>query len=653
MKRTILSVLAGIAVGAVSASYLNPHAPVREALSPEDASSARQVSDLLPAADRAQAIETVVEGGRAERSTIYRIAVQSDDEDLRALIEELARAPATSMQRFALSVLFTRYAELNVGAAIDALAVVREPRLAEALALVILEVIGIDDLNITRVLAALPSTDPMAFRVEAIAELAKAAPSDALQMALMTDGRAYRSQAVRRMAESWARQDPSAVLAAAARIQDDGLRNIMRNVATSAWARVEPEALLTYLVGITDRNELNALLSSGALRELATSSPGRVLEIADDLPDPFAARVMTIAVASWAQNDPLAAYAYAESLPLGQQRAQLLQRIATAYAREDPDGALVWIDSLDTPRRELTDAVLQGIAQDDPERALRLVLNDGSTRGQPWVIANMVMRISYSNPERMPQIADTLLALEADPRMLDQALGMMASTWARRDAAAALEWTLSNADALPGRTLRDVASNLARDDPAMAARYTNLVPPDSRDTWIAAVAAGYAAYDRQGALDWVGQYRGQAAYAPAVIAVVEATAREDPVAAARLLDSIGTLPEGSNSAVGSVVASWALRDAFAARNYTLNLPQGEARDAALAALVVADGDMQLPDAELMAAFSTELARQQAIARVISSVARSDPIEARRLVDEHLSYPDVRQQAERMIENISR
>ncbi len=55
----------------------------------------------------------------------------------------------------------------------------------------------------------------------------------------------------------------------------------------------------------------------------------------------------------------------------------------------------------------------------------------------------------------------------------------------------------------------------------------------------------------------------------------------------------------------------------------------------------------------MSAFSTELARQQAVSRVIYNVARNDPVEAQSLLDEHISYPAIRQQAEQFIERVNR
>jgi hypothetical protein len=535
VKRTILSVLSGIAVGASGTFYLRANDPLEETLPLADERISTNELRLARAADPARLIERIAAGENTERSAIYLLAGQSDETDLRGMIDRLAQEPATATRRFALSVLFTRYAELDADAAIDALAAIREHPLAEKMGLAVLEVIGIDDGTVARVAAGLPGTDPAAFRVEAIAALAQSAPFDALQMALSTDSKAYRSHAVRRVARSWARQDAATALAMVALIQDDDLGDLMRNVVASEWARVEPTTLLTYLGGLTDRSELNDLWSTGAIRELTASYPQGVLEVARDLPRPFDARVALFAVGSWAQTDPLSAYAYAENLPVGRRREQLRQQIATVYAREDPDGALLWLDSVEDRGNELADAVFRGIAQQDPERALELALSETSARSRPWAISSIVMGVSYREPERMPQLASTVLAIE-DVQIRDQVLQMLTSAWVGNDMAGALDWALGNAEALPNQTLREIARRAAQEDPATATQYVNRVPSAVRDTWITAVAAGYAAYDRQGALDWIGQYRGHSAYVPALVGLVEAAARKDPVAAGKLAD---------------------------------------------------------------------------------------------------------------------
>jgi len=146
MKRTMLSVLFGIAVGSAGTVYLGQDDPEAEILPARVLRSAppeRRPSPLTGV----ETIRRIADGGSTERSAIYRMAVDSDTEDLRAMIGELAPARSTASKRLAMSVLFARYAELDAGAAIGALAGVREPRLAEAMGLAILDVIGTNEVN--------------------------------------------------------------------------------------------------------------------------------------------------------------------------------------------------------------------------------------------------------------------------------------------------------------------------------------------------------------------------------------------------------------------------------------------------------------------------------------------------------------------------
>ncbi|HMB74753.1 MAG TPA: hypothetical protein VKQ06_14360, partial [Gammaproteobacteria bacterium] len=186
--RTALSVLSGIIVGAAGVVFLGPEKlQQRTPSTTEITDSGSGPSRITQRVDEDHLVQVLAENGTLQRTTVYEFAVQSDGRELRSIIEELAAGPASGMQRFALSVLFARYAELDAAGSIDALSRVRDLQLAEALALEILDVIGIDDFNITWVTGSLPSSESMRFRVEAIARLAESSPSAALQLALLTD----------------------------------------------------------------------------------------------------------------------------------------------------------------------------------------------------------------------------------------------------------------------------------------------------------------------------------------------------------------------------------------------------------------------------------------------------------------------------------
>ena len=57
----------------------------------------------------------------------------------------------------------------------------------------------------------------------------------------------------------------------------------------------------------------------------------------------------------------------------------------------------------------------------------------------------------------------------------------------------------------------------------------------------------------------------------------------------------------------------------------------------------------IPDASLLALFSSDKSRQEAVSRTIYSIGRNDPERARRLLDEHISLPGVRSQVEEWLD----
>jgi len=88
----------------------------------------------------------------------------------------------------------------------------------------------------------------------------------------------------------------------------------------------------------------------------------------------------------WAQTDPLAAAAYAQTLAPGNTQNALLNNVANQWAQADPQAALVWASNL--PAGQGRNNALQGVisswAQADPQSAAAyaLTLPPGQTRNQ-------------------------------------------------------------------------------------------------------------------------------------------------------------------------------------------------------------------------------------------------------------------------------
>src|SRR6187551_1600753 len=215
MRRTLALFGAGVALGAVAkflargdGEDLSPPA------GPEADARGSQPAQASERAPRAIDFLTLATGSVSvtERAALFRLAEQADGRTLEDLLSQVAALPDIEGRRIGLEALFTRYAEIDAGAAaafartlelpttaltplfttwarVDARGAVRalvelEPQAAQKLGVAMLEVLGNDDLGIARVLGAAPQIDADRFRIEAAVAKAQRDPNDALQYLL-------------------------------------------------------------------------------------------------------------------------------------------------------------------------------------------------------------------------------------------------------------------------------------------------------------------------------------------------------------------------------------------------------------------------------------------------------------------------------------
>jgi hypothetical protein len=94
---------------------------------------------------------------------------------------------------------------------------------------------------------------------------------------------------------------------------------------------------------------------------------------------------------------------------------------------------------------------------------------------------------------------------------------------------------------------------------------------------------------------------------------------------------------------------WMTTDPSGARDWVLRLPAGADRDTALRGLVGSTPDPANLDAALMSAFSSDEMRQRTVSGFAGLFARKDAQAARRLIEQYVTDPAMREAAERQIE----
>lgn len=713
MKRTLLLLLSGIAGGSV-ATYAFVRTPVPRVvpvLEVTEPGGAAAAASTAPEA-RPLGLDEALRGtiGTAERTVVYRLAMQSDRTALQSLIRQVAGMPSAEGPRFALEALLGRLAELDprgaaglaerlglpidlvalvyrtwatadAAAALDALGEIEQAADAEVIAARIVEVFGSDELAIARVAGASSRIDWDRLRAETISARAQADPGAALDEAFRLP-RALQTAAFDRIADVWVRDDVAAALTAL-----DGVAGLaadsFRAALLRAWARLEPTAALGYFAGLDSVDQMT-LLTNGAAQIFMLVDANVALDYARQVTGEAGRMAQSAALQNLAFSDPDTALRRIDQLPPGIERSQLTTAVASAYARQDPDAALAWAQNLQPPQPGVLMNVLMFLARANPDRALEVAMSMQSTPitpgGLPSTFLASQVIASAPDPARM---ADRVLAMPDTPAR-DQTLSSIATTWGSRDPEAALRWLLAN-DRMTEETIMQIGRQFGASNPAAAVSYASQIPSELRASWIGTVAAGYAMSDPQAAMSWVAQYRGQPGYESAVAAVAQAASQYQPAAAARLLDTIDAAPpevrgavtqiafgwaqqdaraaaqwaadlrnvDARRDAVSAVARTWSSSDAPGARAWALSLPHGDSRDAALTPVLTTRAASGEPiDQVLINAFSSDQVRQQAVMQAVSAVAsRGDATAARRLADDYVLDPALRAQTEQMIEMI--
>jgi hypothetical protein len=439
----------------------------------------------------------------------------------------------------------------------------------------------------------------------------------------LTDANMQRRE-LERIAALWAAHDPARAVSLAAQLPGRS-RMAFRSALHREWAHIDAAGYLAHLEA--NPADLESLLgidvwvwalngpapSGEGLRVLLASDPLGVVHLADKLSSTLGLSLKRLALSTYAESDPLAAIALLAEMPRGNYRDEALASVAAGYARSDPEGALVWVQSLSPQPPNVLSNVLQGLARHDIGRAVELALRPPSRNANALTAANAVIAVAAADPAQAAVAAERLLAIDVPRR--DNTLSQLLSLWAARDVESLLTWSQAYGAALPDNALAATATALASRDPAAATRYTDRIPIAQRAAWIARVAHFYAASDSTAALGWLSRYEGQQGYSQGMRLALAQMASADPAGAAKVLDAAGSDvqvesagaiadlwaqqdplaaaqwarrssdPRVRMAAVPEAVGRWSTQSAQAAEDWTLGLPSSPERDRALYVLL--------------------------------------------------------------------
>lgn len=339
MLRSIVTLTIGAVIGAAAATWLvatSDHAVSSVLATPDPAAIAAERGRLTSATVLLSPDVAEVADPRTLESEIARLALEPQslqrDLSLEALVVHLLEMDAPHAVRIVQNLdlddrflvpLFRRWAEIDAGAALNALANIDGVGKVRAIALELLGTIGADQRSLDRLAQLMPNGNRVNFELAALEHRVKYEPERALADAVALSDAPTRQRAVLRIGFEWGNRDPGAALTALEFIPDRQDRREYFNFVLTRWARLDPGAALRYAV-TADEDNLEA--SFFAIQTIINRVPGDVIAVADQFPPLLRSAIESYSARVLAEQNPAEAITVAQGLPRGQLRYALLQQ---------------------------------------------------------------------------------------------------------------------------------------------------------------------------------------------------------------------------------------------------------------------------------------------------------------------------------------
>jgi hypothetical protein len=270
----------------------------------------------------------------------------------------------------------------------------------------------------------------------------------ATQTALQLPHDDDRNQAIRAIVNTLVKNDASSAVAWVGQLPQGAVENWARANLVAYWVDKDPEAAADYVqnlqqVSADDRSTMNALV----VRSWSQSDPKAFAIWAKSLPpSPLRQGALESSIGLWAKNDPQAALAFLNTLPLDASTQDPMYReIASEWATSDPQTAAAWANQLPdgNARNACLLEVISQWANDEPAKATVYLqsLPNGPLRNEAFqTVGNVWGRVD-------PVGASTWLTQLPSGAARDAAVGSFTNQVVTSDPDAAYQWAESISDA--------------------------------------------------------------------------------------------------------------------------------------------------------------------------------------------------------------
>jgi hypothetical protein len=339
---------------------------------------------------------------------------------------------------------------------------------------------------------------------------------------------------------------------------------------------------------------------------------------------------------NYAQENPQAALAALQGLPLGQQSSALFNSVFTAWSQQNPAAAAAAASNMapSAARDDSLAVIASNWAQQDSSAALAWAqtLPPGSI--QYGAVAAVIQVVGQNDPAQAANYAMQLpnYAMQL-PNGANRAelVTTILNNWLQSDPAQVLDWAGNN---LTGTNYEAVALPALKEEsktnPAAAAAFV-MQNNDANITnqAISSIAQNWTQQNPQAALSWAVSLPvdNTTTRDTAIQSVLSAWITNNPSAtAAYLMQNFATDPSFTTLAT-STARAWASSDPQSALTWVNSLPPGEAQNSATLAAIqsFSMGDPQ--DAWNTASQLPDALRAQAQLSVVSFWAPKDPVQA--------------------------
>jgi hypothetical protein len=415
--------------------------------------------------------------------------------------------------------------------------------------------------------------------------------------------------------ERWVAIDPVASLAFVNSCKSRSFQKTAAGNCFAALGRVDPDRALMEFEKLP-KGELREQAGRSLIYSLSDKDPAVACDLLEKETSPggFGSYYAGEIFATWAKTDPVAAAARLKSMPKERVGDYAAGQLAGVWAQKDPVAALKWAKTLTGDgksasasevykviaredaakaweqlkgepghlRGKMVGSILEIVADEDPEKAMSMLMTIGSKSEQRIATGNFLDGLNWYDT----RLAFDVIEQVKDPATRREKLGdqMYYAAWTSPDLLKEQIAKLTDREKID--TSGAVLRGLVASDPAAAEKYFLALPEAQRNTQtLSQMLSQYSNTDPEKAFDFATSLQNPQEQMAAVEGLFENWSREDPEAAAVGWEKLPA-GQGRLEALGNIASSWGRSDPEAAKAWADSLT-GVEKARALAAVLPA------------------------------------------------------------------